>query len=109
MVGRTPEYLGKKIGGREMKMTMLAILSLPLAMLGFTAVAGVLPGPLAALAASGPRGFSEALYAYVSQAANNGSAFAGLSVTRRGGTRTAAASAGTFPTTARCSSAWRSA
>ncbi len=79
MVGRTPEYLGKKIEAREMKMTMLAILCLPLMMLGLTALAIVLPGPLEALSASGPHGFSEALYAYVSQAANNGSAFAGIS------------------------------
>jgi K+-transporting ATPase ATPase A chain len=79
MVGRTPEYLGKKIEAREVKMTMLAILCLPLVMLGFTAIAVVLPGPLAALNNAGPHGFSEALYAYVSVAANNGSAFAGLS------------------------------
>ena len=79
MVGRTPEYLGKKIEAREVKMTMLAILCLPLVMLGFTAVAVVLSGPLAALSASGPHGFTEALYAYVSAAGNNGSAFAGLS------------------------------
>ena len=79
MVGRTPEYLGKKIEAREVKMTMLAILCLPLAMLGFTAVAVVLPGPVAGLSASGPHGFTEALYAYTSAAANNGSAFAGLS------------------------------
>jgi K+-transporting ATPase ATPase A chain len=79
MVGRTPEYLGKKIEAKEVKMTMLAILCLPVAMLGFTAVAVVLPGPAAAISASGPHGFTEALYAYVSAAANNGSAFAGLS------------------------------
>ena len=79
MVGRTPEYLGKKIEAKEVKMTMLAILCLPLAMLGFTAVAVVLPGAAAAISASGPHGFTEALYAYVSGAANNGSAFAGLS------------------------------
>jgi K+-transporting ATPase ATPase A chain len=79
MVGRTPEYLGKKIEAKEVKMTMLAILCLPLAMLGFTAVAVVLPGPVSAISASGPHGFTEALYAYVSVAANNGSAFAGLS------------------------------
>ena len=79
MVGRTPEYLGKKIEAKEVKMTMLAILCLPLAMLGFTAVAIVLPGPAGAISASGPHGFTEALYAYVSAAANNGSAFAGLS------------------------------
>jgi potassium-transporting ATPase potassium-binding subunit len=79
MVGRTPEYLGKKIEAREVKLTMLAVLCLPLMMLGLTALAVVLPGPLGALSASGPHGFSEALYAYVSGAANNGSAFAGLS------------------------------
>ncbi len=79
MVGRTPEYLGKKIEAREVKLTMLAILCLPLIMLGFTAVAVVLPGPLAALSAAGPHGFTEALYAYVEGAANNGSAFAGIS------------------------------
>jgi K+-transporting ATPase ATPase A chain len=79
MVGRTPEYLGKKIEAKEVKMTMLAILVLPLVMLVLTAIAVVLPGPLAALNNSGPHGFSEVLYAFVSQAANNGSAFAGLS------------------------------
>jgi potassium-transporting ATPase potassium-binding subunit len=78
MVGRTPEYIGKKIEAKEVKMTMLAILCLPLAMLGFTALAVVLPGPLAGVSASGPHGFSEALYAYVSATGNNGSAFAGL-------------------------------
>ncbi|MDR3523657.1 MAG: potassium-transporting ATPase subunit KdpA [Acetobacteraceae bacterium] len=79
MVGRTPEYLGKKIEAREVKMTMLAILCLPLVMLGFTAVAVVLDVGTSALSASGPHGFSEALYAYVSAAGNNGSAFAGIS------------------------------
>ena len=79
MVGRTPEYLGKKIEAKEVKMAMLAILSLPLAMLGFTAVAAVLPGGVAAVANPGPHGFSEILYAYTSAAANNGSAFGGLS------------------------------
>ena len=79
MVGRTPEYLGKKIEAREVKMTMLAILCLPLVMLGFTAIAVVLDAGTSALSASGPHGFSEALYAYVSAAGNNGSAFAGLS------------------------------
>jgi K+-transporting ATPase ATPase A chain len=79
MVGRTPEYLGKKIEAKEVKMTMLAILVLPLVILGFTALAAVLPGPLAALNNAGPHGFSEILYAYTSGAANNGSAFAGLS------------------------------
>ena len=79
MVGRTPEYMGKKIESKEVKMTMLAILILPLMMLGLTAVAAVLPGPLAALNNAGPHGFSEILYAFTSGAANNGSAFAGLS------------------------------
>jgi K+-transporting ATPase ATPase A chain len=79
MVGRTPEYLGKKIEGREVKMAMLAILILPLSILGFTAVAVVIPQGLSSLANNGPHGFSEALYAYVSATGNNGSAFAGLS------------------------------
>jgi len=79
MVGRTPEYLGKKIEAKEVKMAMLAVLCLPLAMLGFTAVAVVLPTGLASIANAGPHGFSEVLYAYTSAAANNGSAFGGLS------------------------------
>jgi K+-transporting ATPase ATPase A chain len=79
MVGRTPEYLGKKIEAKEVKMAMLAVLSLPLAILGFTAIAVVLPTGLASLANAGPHGYSEVLYAYTSGAANNGSAFAGLS------------------------------
>ncbi|AZO73820.1 MAG: potassium-transporting ATPase subunit KdpA [Mesorhizobium sp.] len=78
MVGRTPEYLGKKIEAREVKMAMLAILCLPLAMLIFTAIAVVLPSAVASIANGGPHGFSEVLYAYTSAAANNGSAFAGL-------------------------------
>jgi K+-transporting ATPase ATPase A chain len=79
MVGRTPEYLGKKLEAKEVKMAMLAILILPLAMLGFTALAVVIKPGLAAMANAGPHGFSEALYAYVSATGNNGSAFAGLS------------------------------
>jgi potassium-transporting ATPase potassium-binding subunit len=79
MVGRTPEYVGKKIEAREVKMTILAILSLPLAILGFTALASVLPVGLAGPANAGPHGFSEIFYAYTSAAANNGSAFGGLS------------------------------
>lgn len=79
MVGRTPEYLGKKIEAKEVKMTMLAILSVPLAMLGFTAMAVVLPTGVASMANAGPHGFTEVLYAYTSATANNGSAFAGLS------------------------------
>jgi K+-transporting ATPase ATPase A chain len=78
MVGRTPEYLGKKIEAREMKMAMLAILCLPLSILGFSALAVLLPGPMAAVSAAGPHGFTEVLYAYTSATANNGSAFAGL-------------------------------
>ncbi len=79
MVGRTPEYLGKKIEAKEVKMAMLAILILPLAMLGGTAVALGVPSAVAAMNNPGPHGFSEVLYAYTSAAANNGSAFAGLS------------------------------
>ncbi|RWL02007.1 MAG: potassium-transporting ATPase subunit KdpA [Mesorhizobium sp.] len=78
MVGRTPEYLGKKIEAKEVKMAMLAILCLPLAMLIFTAIAVVLPTGVASMANAGPHGFSEVLYAYTSAAANNGSAFGGL-------------------------------
>ncbi|MBS0539085.1 MAG: potassium-transporting ATPase subunit KdpA [Proteobacteria bacterium] len=79
MVGRTPEYLGKKIEAKEVKMAMLAILILPLSILGFAAIATVVPAGLAGPANQGPHGFSEILYAYTSGTANNGSAFAGLS------------------------------
>src|ERR1700691_142900 len=79
MVGRTPEYLGKKLEAKEVKMAILGILILPLSMLGFTALAVVLPAGTGAMANAGPHGFSEALYAYVSATGNNGSAFAGLS------------------------------
>ena len=79
MVGRTPEYLGKKLEAKEVKMTMLAILVLPLSYLGFTALAVALPSGLAGLANEGPHGFTEALYAFTSATGNNGSAFAGLS------------------------------
>jgi potassium-transporting ATPase potassium-binding subunit len=78
MVGRTPEYVGKKIEAKEVKMTMLAILVLPLSMLCFTALAVVLPTGTASILNPGPHGFSEVLYAYTSATANNGSAFAGL-------------------------------
>ena len=78
MVGRTPEYLGKKIEAREVKMAMLAILCLPLMMLGLTAIAVVLPIGTSSIQDAGPHGFSEVLYAFTSAAANNGSAFAGL-------------------------------
>lgn len=80
MVGRTPEYLGKKIEAQEMKMTVLAIvLVLPLSILGFTALASVHPDGLKGPLHTGPHGFTEMLYAYTSATGNNGSAFAGLS------------------------------
>jgi K+-transporting ATPase ATPase A chain len=78
MVGRTPEYVGKKIEAKEVKMAMLAILVLPLMYLGWSAVAVIYPPAVASMANAGPHGFSEVLYAYTSQTANNGSAFAGL-------------------------------
>src|SRR6202043_3046245 len=79
MVGRTPEYLGKKIEAKEVKMAMLAILILPLSILGFSAIATVVDAGLAGPANQGPHGFSEILYAYTSATGNNGSAFAGIS------------------------------
>ncbi len=78
MVGRTPDYLGKKIEVKEMKLAMLALLILPLVILGFSAVSAMLPLALSSLANAGPHGLSEMLYAYSSAAGNNGSAFAGL-------------------------------
>lgn len=78
MVGRTPEYLGKKIEAREMKLAIFALLVLPLMILGFTAVSAMLPAALSSLNNAGPHGLSELLYAYSSAAGNNGSAFAGL-------------------------------
>jgi K+-transporting ATPase ATPase A chain len=78
MVGRTPEYLGKKLEAKEVKMAMLAILIMPVFILGFSAVSAVLHVALAGLANPGPRGYSEILYAFSSAAGNNGSAFAGL-------------------------------
>jgi len=78
MIGRTPEFLGKKIEAREMKLVMLAVLAHPACILGFTALAVVLPSTVASLNNTGPHGFSEVLYAYTSATANNGSAFAGL-------------------------------
>jgi potassium-transporting ATPase potassium-binding subunit len=78
MVGRTPEYVGKKLESREVKMAILAVLALPLSMLGFTAIASSVADGLAGPLNQGPHGFSEILYAFVSQTANNGSAFAGL-------------------------------
>lgn len=78
MVGRTPEYLGKKIEAREIQFAMLAVLVVPLSVLGFSAIAAVLPEALAGLLNKGPHGLSEVLYAYTSATGNNGSAFAGL-------------------------------
>lgn len=78
MVGRTPEYLGKKIERKEIMMAALALLILPASILGFTAVASVLPQGVASIANSGPHGLSEMLYAYTSVNGNNGSAMAGL-------------------------------
>lgn len=79
MVGRTPEYLGKKIEQKEMKMAALAILILPALILGFTAVAAVIPQGTSSILNPGPHGLSEMLYAFTSGTGNNGSAFAGLS------------------------------
>jgi K+-transporting ATPase ATPase A chain len=79
MVGRTPEYVGKKIEAKEVKMAMLAILVLPLMYLGWTAVAVIVPSAVAATNNAGPHGFSEILYLYTSSTGNNGSAFAGIS------------------------------
>jgi len=79
MVERTPEYLGKKLEAREVKMTMLALLSYALSVLGWTALAAATPEGLVGLSNSGPHGFSEILYAYASATGTNGSSFAGLS------------------------------
>jgi K+-transporting ATPase ATPase A chain len=79
MIGRTPEYIGKKIGSSEIKMTILALICIPAATLGLTATACVVQPGLAGLGNPGPHGYSEILYAYTSAAATNGSAFAGLS------------------------------
>ncbi len=78
MVGRTPEYLGKKIETREMKLAMLAVLIYPLSVLAFTGVSVMLQTGLASLNNAGPHGLSEILYAFASATDNNGSAFAGL-------------------------------
>ena len=78
MVGRTPEYVGKKIEAREVKLAVLAIAVLPLAILGLTALSAVNTAGLAGPLNKGPHGFSEILYAFTSAAGNNGSAFAGL-------------------------------
>jgi K+-transporting ATPase ATPase A chain len=78
MVGRTPEYLGKKIESYDVKMAMLAVLILTFTILGFTAVAVVKPSGLSSISNPGPHGLSQILYAYVSSTGNNGSAFGGL-------------------------------
>ena len=78
MIGRTPEFLGKKVEAREMKYVMLAVLAHPFGILGFTAIACLMPSTMDSVANLGPHGFSEVLYAYTSGTANNGSAFAGL-------------------------------
>ena len=83
MVGRTPEYLGKKIEAREMKLAMLYVLIFPLLILGFAAWAAVAPYGVSSLANKGPHGLSEILYAFSSGAGNNGSAFAGLNANTR--------------------------
>ncbi len=78
MIGRTPEFLGKKIEAREMKLVMLSVLAHPASILGFTALATLWPDTNASLNNHGAHGFAEILYAYTSATANNGSAFAGL-------------------------------
>jgi K+-transporting ATPase ATPase A chain len=79
MVGRTPEDLGKKIEAREMTLAVIAILATPVAVLGLGGLAMVLPAGQAGIAAAGPHGLSEVLYAFASAGNNNGSAFGGLS------------------------------
>jgi K+-transporting ATPase ATPase A chain len=79
MVGRTPEYLGKKIEAYDVKMAMLAILVLSFSILAFSAISVVKPSGLAGITNPGPHGLSQILYAYTSATGNNGSAFAGLS------------------------------
>jgi K+-transporting ATPase ATPase A chain len=81
MVGRTPEYLGKKLGKREVTMASIAMLAMPLLVLVFTGIAIALPATASAMNNAGEHGFSEVLYAYTSAANNNGSAFAGITVT----------------------------
>jgi K+-transporting ATPase ATPase A chain len=78
MVGRTPEYLGKKVQAFDVQMSMLYVLIFPLVILGFAAVSVLLPAGLSSLSNHGPHGFTQIVYAYTSSAGNNGSAFAGL-------------------------------
>src|SRR4029453_15411084 len=83
MVGRTPEYLGKKVETREVKLAMLYVLIFPLVILVFTAWSSVAPYGLSSLKNAGPHGLSEMLYAFTSATGNNGSAFAGISANTR--------------------------
>ena len=78
MIGRTPEYLGKKLGSREVQLLVVTLLVMPVSVLVLGAIAASLPGPAAAVSNPGPHGFSQLLYAYTSAGANNGSAFAGF-------------------------------
>jgi potassium-transporting ATPase potassium-binding subunit len=78
MVGRTPEYLGKKIQATEMKLVVIYILAVPIVVLGFSAASVLLPGARASILNHGPHGLSEVVYAFTSAGNNNGSAFAGL-------------------------------
>lgn len=78
MVGRTPEYLGKKIEAREVKLCVIAMLSMPLGILGLGCLSAILPVGLSSIQETGPHGFSEMLYAYTSATGNNGSAFGGF-------------------------------
>jgi K+-transporting ATPase ATPase A chain len=80
MVGRTPEYLGKKIGAKEIKLAMLGVLAMNIGILGFTAIAIVTPAGLAGRLSLGPHGLSEVLYAFTSAVGNNGTTLAGLNI-----------------------------
>jgi K+-transporting ATPase ATPase A chain len=79
MIGRTPEYLGKKLQAREVQLLVATLLVMPVGVLVFGALAASLPGPMASVSNPGPHGFSQLLYAYTSGTANNGSAFGGFS------------------------------
>ncbi len=79
MIGRTPEYLGKKLQAREVKLLVATLIVMPVGVLVFGALAATLPGPAGAVSNPGPHGFSQLLYAYTSATANNGSAFGGFS------------------------------
>ncbi len=83
MVGRTPEFAGKKIESREVKLAVIALLAHPLCILGFTAVSMAIPSARDAILNQGPHGITEMAYAFTSATANNGSAFAGLAADQR--------------------------